>query len=170
MTHAPHLPRSLSNPMNRSDKLGLALSAAIPVGLAGLANLIILATGWGAEDPAYDAVSFSPPGWVIGVIWLAIFPMWGVARWKAYQAGTTGRTESWWAAALISWALAYPIVTAFVDTQASAWLNLFSLGLAVVTAWRLSTVSKTAAAWVLPSLAWLSFASVLGFAAVRTGL
>ena len=165
MTHAPHLPASLRNPMNRPDRIGAVLSAAIPVGLAGLANLIILATGWGAEDPAYDAVWFSPPGWVVGTIWLLIFPMWGYARWKAFQAGTTGRAESWWAAALISWALAYPIVVTFLDTTGSAWANVFSLGLAAITAWRLSTVSVAAAAWIVPSLFWLSFASVLGYAA-----
>lgn len=170
MTHASPLPASLRNPMNRPDRRGALLSALTPMVLAGLANLIIYATGWGAEDPAYDAVSFAPPGWVVGTIWLAIFPMWGYARWRAFQAGTSGRDESWWAVALVAWALAYPIVVTFLDTAGSAWSNVFSLALAAVTAWRLSTVSKPAAAWVLPSLAWLTFASILGFAAVQTGV
>lgn len=168
MTHAPAFPRSLRNPMNRPDRVGALLSAAVPLVLAGIANLLIFASGWSNEDPAYDAVSFSPPGWVVGAIWLVIFPMWGYARWRAFQAGTTGRSESWWAVALIGWALAYPIVVLFLDTTGSAWANVFSLALAAATAWRLSTVSKPAAAWVLPSLAWLTFASVLGFAAVST--
>lgn len=170
MTHADRFPASLRNPMNQPNRRGAWLSALTPLALAGLANLLIFATGWGAEDPAYDAVSFAPPGWVVGAIWLLIFPMWGYARWRAFQAGTSGRAESWWAAALIVWALAYPIVVAFLDTTGNAWANVFSLALATLTAWRLSTVSKPAAAWALPSLVWLTFASVLGFAAVQTGV
>lgn len=168
MTHS--LPAYGRNPMDRADRVGMLWSILTPLVLAILANLAIFLTGWSREDPAYDAVSFSPPGWVVGTIWLIIFPMWGYARWKAYQAGPVGRRESWWAVALIAWALAYPIVVVFLDTTGSAWMNVASLALAAVTAWRLSMVSKTAAAWVVPSLAWLTFASLLGFAAVSTGV
>lgn len=170
MTRITPFPSSLRNPMNRPDRTGVALSIIIPVVLVGLANLLAYATGWGEEDPAYAAVSFAPPGWVVGAIWMVIFPMWGYARWRAFQAGTSGRQESWWAAALIAWSLSYPIVVLFLDTAGSAAANIFSLALAAVVAWRLSTVSKTAAGWVLPSLAWLTFASVYGFAAVATGV
>jgi tryptophan-rich sensory protein len=156
--------------MNRPDRVGVALSIIIPVVLVGLANLLAYATGWGEEDPAYAAVAFAPPGWVVGAVWMVIFPMWGYARWRAFQAGTSGRRESWWAAALIAWSLSYPIVVLFLDTTGSAAANVFSLALAAVVARRLWTVSKVAAGWVLPSLAWLGFASFYGFAAVATGV
>ncbi|MES2036107.1 MAG: TspO/MBR family protein [Pseudomonadota bacterium] len=168
MSNATPLPGYSRNPMDRADRVGMLWSILTPLVLAIVANAAIFLTGWSQEDQAYDAVSFSPPGWVVGSIWLLIFPMWGYARWKAYQAGPEGRRESWWAAALIAWSLAYPIVVVFLDTTGSAWMNVASLALAAVTAWRLSTVSRTAAAWVLPSLAWLTFASILGFAAVST--
>lgn len=159
-----------ANPFNRSDKVGIALSAIVPMLAALGANALIYATGWSEQDQAYDAVSFSPPGWVVGTIWMIIFPMWGFARWKAWQSGTTGRKESWWAVALIFWALAYPVAVVFLDTTGSAWANLASLAFAAFVAWRLSTVSKAAAGWVVPSLVWLTFASILGFAAASTGL
>lgn len=170
MTHAPHLTAPHGNPFNRPDKVGVALSAIVPMLAALIANGLIYATGWVNEDQAYDAVSFSPPGWVVGTIWLIIFPMWGYARWKAYQAGTTGREQSWWAVALIFWSLAYPVAVVFLDTVGSAWANVASLAFAALVAWRLSTVSKPAAGWIVPSLVWLTFASVLGFAAVSTGV
>lgn len=170
MTQTTQLPSSLRNPMNRPDRIGVALSIIIPVVLVGLANLLAYATGRGEADPAYAAVAFAPPGWVVGSVWMVIFPMWGYARWRAFQAGTSGRRESWWAAALIAWSLSYPIVVLFLDTTGSAAANVFSLALAAVVAWRLWTVSKVAAGWVLPSLAWLGFASFYGFAAVATGV
>lgn len=170
MTHAPHLAVPGANPFNRPDKVGVALSAVVPMLAALVANGLIYATGWTREDQAYDAVSFSPPGWVVGTIWMIIFPMWGYARWKAYQAGTTGRQESWWAVALIFWALAYPLAVVFLDTLGSALANVASLLFAALVCWRLSIASRPAAGWVVPSLVWLSFASVLGFAAVSTGV
>jgi tryptophan-rich sensory protein len=169
MTQASPLPYS-RNPMNRADRVGMLWSVLTPLVLAVVANLVIYLTGWSREDPAYDAVAFGPPGWVVGTVWLVIFPMWSQARWTAYHTGPAGRRESWWASALIAWSLAYPIVVVFLDTAGSAWMNVASLVLAALTAWRLSTVSKSAAAWVLPSLAWLTFASILGFAAVSTGV
>lgn len=170
MTHAAHLPAPGRNPFNRADRLGVLLSASVPLLAAIVANLLIWLTGWSQEDHAYDAVSFSPPGWVVGTIWLIIFPMWGYARWKAWQAGPVGRRESWWALALIFWALAYPVAVVFLDTLASAWANVASLGFAVIVCWRLAKGSKAAAGWIVPSLAWLTFASFLGFAAVSTGV
>jgi len=170
MTHAAPLPVHGSNPFNRADRVGVLLSASVPLLAAVVANLLIYLSGWTQEDQAYDAVAFSPPGWVVGVIWMVIFPMWGHARWKAHQAGPDGRRESWWPVALIFWALAYPVAVVFLDTLGSAWANVASLAFAAVVFWRLSTASKPAAWWIVPSLAWLTFASFLGFAAVSTGV
>ena len=170
MTDASPLDLPSRNPFNKPDRLGVLLSAAVPLLAALGANLLIWATGWSQQDQAYDAVAFSPPGWVVGVIWMVIFPMWGYARWRAWQSGPDGRRESWWAVALIFWALAYPIAVLFLDTVGGAWANLASLAFAAFVCWRLWTVSRGAAGWVVPSLVWLTFASVLGFAAVSTGV
>lgn len=170
MTHAAHLPAHGHSPFNRTDRVGVLLSVLVPLLAALIANGLIYATGWSQEDQAYDAVSFNPPGWVVGTIWLIIFPMWGYARWKTWQAGTTGREQSWWAVALIFWSLAYPVAVVFLDTMGSAWANVASLLFAAFVCWRLSTASKAGAGWIVPSLIWLTFASVLGFAAVSTGV
>lgn len=170
MSHASHLPHAGANPFNRPDRVGATLSALVPLLAALIANGLIYVTGWAQEDQAYDAVVFAPPGWVVAAIWMVIFPMWGLARWRAHQAGESGRRESWWAVALIFWSLAYPVAVVFLDTPGSAWANLASLLFAAFVAWRLSTASNRAAAWVLPSLVWLGFASVLGYAAVSTGV
>ena len=101
----------------------------------------------------------------MGLIWVVIYPMWGLARWYAARSGSRGRRASWWVVALMLWGLLYPLVTRF-ETAASAWANLASLTLVSVTLWRISTVSRKGAALIIPSAGWIVFATVLGFLAL----
>lgn len=154
-------------PWNRNDKSGLAISAALAFAAALIVNGVIYAAGWNAEDPGYAAVSFNPPGWLIATIWLVIFPMWGAARWYAYQTGLAGRRASYWVLALIVWSLAYPFITSGENTAVSAGANVISLGFALAAAAKARPVSKRAFWLIAPSIAWITFACILGFAALQ---
>jgi len=154
-------------PWNRNDKRGLIISVVAPLAAAVLVNAIIQAAGWTADDPAYAAVSFNPPGWLVAAIWFVIYPMWGAARWFAYQSGLSGRRASYWVAALMLWGLAYPFITAGSNTGISAGANVVSLGLALAVAAKLRPVSKRAFRYLLASLVWIAFACILGFAALQ---
>jgi benzodiazapine receptor len=146
---------------------GAWLSALIPLAAVLIGNGLIFITG-SDGSAEFDALPLSPPGWVIGLIWVIIYPMWGLARWYAARNGRQGRRESWWVVALILWGLAYPVLTRF-ELVAGAWANLASLVLALLTLWRVSKVSSKGAWLIAPSVAWISFATVLGFWALLRG-
>lgn len=151
---------------NRPDAKGAALSAAAPALAVLVGNLLIALSGVGQADAAYDRVSFSPPGWVVGLVWLAIYPMWGMARWHAWQAGADGRRASRWVIALMAWGLAYPVMTALTGVVGSAVLNVVSLAFAVTVTAVVARQTTRGGAWMVPSVVWLAFASILGVAAV----
>lgn len=155
-----------NTPWNRNDRRALILSAAVPLLAAVLVNGVLFATGIAGSDPAYEAVAFNPPSWLVALVWLAIYPMWGAARWYAYQTGLAGRRASFWVVVLMLWGLLYPFVTAGPSVLVSALANLASLALAIVTAAQLRPVSKRAFALVAISVLWIGFATVLGFAAL----
>lgn len=154
-------------PWNRNDRTGFLISTIGPAVIVILANILYAWAGFNESDPAYEAVSFNPPGWVIGLVWVIIYPMWGAARWYARQTGLAGRRRSRWIIALMAWGLLYPIATWAIESTAfSAGANVFSLLLAFVTAWQVHGVTKRGFWLIAPSLAWLSFATLLGFAAL----
>jgi tryptophan-rich sensory protein len=153
------------NTAHRARRRNAFLSALIPLLAVVFGNGLIFATGFEGGDSEFESLALAPPPWFVAAMWVVIFPMWGLARWHAARQGRRGRRESWWVVALILWALAYPLLTGFATTP-SAWANLASLVLVVVTCWRAGTVSKKAAWLIAPSILWIGFATVLGFMAL----
>lgn len=150
---------------DRPNGLGLALSIVLPLAVVLAANWLVVLSG--AEDnPDYEAVSWNPPGWLIGAIWCVIYPLWGAARWKTATANDHRSGRSMWVAALIGWGLLYPVVIAFVGTFGSVIANGFSLVLAFTALTKVRPVSRTAAWLVAPSIVWLCIANALGWAAL----
>ena len=154
------------SPWNSVDWTGAVWSGVIPLAATVVENGLIFTFGTMA-DPNYAAVPFAPPGWVVGMVWTVIYPTWGLARWRAWTSGPDGQREAWWAVALIVWGLLYPVGGLFWTTEVSALANLASLVLAAVVTWRVARVSRAAALWMAPSLAWLAFATYFGYAAAR---
>lgn len=152
-------------PWDRPDRLGLSLSVILPLATVLIGNGILFAVG-DVENPDYAAVSWNPPGWLIGAIWCVIYPLWGAARWKTATADDPRASRSWWVAALITWGLCYPVVIAFVDTTGSVIANGFSLALAVTVAVRVAPVTWSAFWMIAPSIVWLVIANALGLQAL----
>ncbi len=153
------------NTAHRARRRDAFLSALIPLLAVVFGNGLIFATGFQGGDQAFESLALAPPPLFVAAMWIVIFPMWGLARWRVARQGRQGRRESWWVVALILWSLAYPLLTRF-DTRPSAWANLASLVLAVAACWRGATVSKKAAWLIAPSIVWIGFATVLGFMAL----
>jgi translocator protein len=161
-----HPYRDYRGAFNRGTRSALLLNMIVPLFAVLLVNALIFAGGLQNADPAFTTLAFAPPGWVIGAVWAVIFPMWGAARWHAWQAGRRSQRESWWIVWLMAWGLLYPLTTAAFDLGLSAVMNVLSLALAVVTAARVRPLSPTAFRLIVPSIAWVAFACVLGFAAL----
>ena len=156
---------SSPSPWNSADWTGALWSAACPLAATLIGNGLIFTFGV-MNDPSYAALPFAPPGWVVGLVWSLLYPLWGLARWRAWTAGPEGPAAAWWVVALIIWGLLYPVGALFWTTPASAVANVASLALAAVVAWRVVRVSRGAALLMAPSLVWLCFASYLGWAAL----
>ncbi|MEQ1781378.1 MAG: tryptophan-rich sensory protein [Hyphomonadaceae bacterium] len=159
---APHA----APPWDRPDALGLTLSMVIPLAAVVIGNGLIYASG-SLNNPDYEAVSWGPPGWLIGAIWCAIYPLWGAARWKVAAKSDAHSGRSWWLVALIVWGLCYPVVTAFTGTAGSVVANVLSLALAIVTIIRVWPASMAAVGLIAPSILWLCVANAFGFAALE---
>lgn len=113
---------------------------------------------------------FTPPDWLFGPVWTALYAMMAVAAWLVWRkAGAPARTAG---LALFGVQLALnaawsPIFFglrsfggAFVDIVA-LWL---AIAASVVAFWRTSVASGVL---LLPYLAWVSFAAVLNLAIWR---
>lgn len=152
-------------PWNRPTRAARLLSMGVPLLLVLLGNGLLFATGVRGDAGGIDSLPFAPPGWFIGLMWVLIFPMWGLARWRVWQAGAVGRRAARWVVALMAWSLAYPALTLGFDAGLSAAANVASLVLVLLTLRRVQRANRAAAVWLYLSVAWIGFATLLGLMA-----
>lgn len=105
--------------------------------------------------------ALTPPGWVFGPVWSALYALMAAAAWLVWRRAGWGRALGLWALQLALnalWSLAF-----------FGFENI-ALGLAVIAALWLAVAaataafaahSRAAAALMLPYLAWVSFAAYL---------
>lgn len=149
------------NIFNRPDETGLAANVLVPLAAVLIGNAVIFAGGFVQTNQVFASVKLAPAGWVVGAVWVALYVLYGLARWIAATAGADGRRVAWWVVLLMVWGLAYPLATRGFELQLSAYLNTVSLALTAFAIWRVARASRRAAAWLLPSLAWVAFANYL---------
>ena len=146
---------------DRTDGLGALANAAAAVALAAVVNVLIASLGLSGPDESLRDPIFAPPGWFIGVVWVVLFALMGLARWSAVRAGPAGRSRSVWALGLIVLCAGYPFYTAGFDLLPSVIGAVATLAAAVFVAWKLAPVSRGAALLITPVIVWTAFACVL---------
>ncbi|UCC68600.1 MAG: tryptophan-rich sensory protein [Armatimonadota bacterium] len=149
--------------------IGLVVSVALCLG-TGLIGSLFTARSVGDWYVSLSKPAWTPPSWVFGPVWSALYVVMGIAAWLVWrQAGSSARTV-----ALVVFALQLALNAAwsaiFFGLRMPGWafgeiVVLWAAILcAVIAFWRVNPV----AAWLLlPYLAWVSFASVLNFAIWR---
>lgn len=148
--------------LNRPDRWGAAANIALPLGLVVIANVLIFSLGLGLTEPAYLSLPLAPPGWLVALVWYTIFVLWGYARWLVVTRDPAlGNEVGWWLVVLMVMGLLFPISSRNFDPTGAVIDSAMTLGLYVFVAWRLSTVSRPAAALMLPAIAWVSFVTYL---------
>ena len=138
------------------------------VGATIAVNATIFGLGLNQGADSVTRLSWAPPGWAIGAIWVALFALYGVAHWLVRRQGESGRRAAGWVCAIAVWDLAYPFLTSGFDIKIAVWLNLITVLFTIALLWRVWQDSRPAFAWLLPSLAWVSYATVLTFAAMQS--
>ena len=114
--------------------------------------------------------SFSPPDWVFGPVWTALYTMMAVAAWLIWRKGdVTGRNV-----ALALFAIQLTLNAAWspiffgLKSFGGAFVDIVALWLAIAATFvAFLRVSMPAGLLLAPYLAWVSFAAVLNYAIWR---
>ena len=107
--------------------------------------------------------SWNPPNWLFGPVWTSLYAMMAVAGWLVWKREGWGTASLCFAVQLVL-NLAWSFIFFGAHQTGLAFLEIILLWLAIaatiISFW---SVSKTAAALLIPYLLWVSFAAILNF-------
>ena len=153
----------ITNVLNRTDAVGLVANVAVSLFVVLVTNGLIFGLGWDTSSPKTAPSLYDPPGWFIGVVWTVLFALMGAARWRILKSG--GKNAAFHArlvVGLIVFCLIYPFYTLGLRSILIGLIG--NVATAIFAAWiiaQIKTSSRTAAVFVSPVVAWLSFATFL---------
>lgn len=140
---------------------------------AALVGFVTLTLGVGFTASAYtmpsiptwyaglDKPGWTPPNWLFGPVWTALYLLMAVAAWRVWMVGGGGGALAVWAVQLalnFAWSLLFFHLRR-VDL---ALADIFALWLAIVCTIVLFWRIDRPAAWMLvPYLVWVSYATAL---------
>jgi translocator protein len=117
--------------------------------------------------PTIAKPTWTPPSWIFGPVWTALYAMMAVAAWLVWRRAGWGGALIWFAVQLALNATWSPVFFG-LHRIGLALVNIVLLWLAIagttVAFWR---VMPTAGMLLVPYLAWVSFAAMLNFALWR---
>ena len=148
--------------VSKNEWVGLVLSLAVCFAVAGIGSFATSPEigGWYAKlkKPAW-----TPPNWLFGPVWTALYTAMGVAAWLVWKR------VGWHAAiALFAVQLALNLAWSFIFFRfhspgwAVAEIVLLWASIAA-TAISFAPISKTAAALFVPYILWVTYAAALNF-------
>ena len=141
----------------------LFVCVAICVAVGGVASWIT-ASSVSTWYPTLEKPSWTPPGYLFGPVWSALYVMMGFALWYVWSTREgTGRRRALWAFA-IQLTLNGLWSFVFFGFRWTGWaaLEIAALWVAIVVTIVLFSRVHRAAAWLLvPYLAWVSYAGAL---------
>lgn len=149
---------------NRRDRIGLVANVGASVFAVLAVNFVVFLSGWFQTDtPDTKPSVLNPPGWLVGVVWVALFTLLGAARWLLVKSDANyGKSQSRYIILLALFCLAYPFYTMGLKNVAAGLTgNIATVVAALWVVLRVRRVSVAAARCVLPVVAWVSFATVL---------
>jgi translocator protein len=141
-----------------NHRLSLILFLVLVVG-GGLAIGYVTAPGEWYAHLAKPA--FTPPGWIFGPVWTALYIVIAVAGWRVWRGHRGGRPmKLWWTQLVLNFLWA-PIF--FSAHQIGLALVIVLLLLGAILAFMITSWGRdrVAAGLFVPYAAWVAFASVL---------
>jgi benzodiazapine receptor len=139
--------------------------AAVFVLLTLAVNAIVFSLGWNEDGASRTRVS--PPGWVVGAVWVVLLAMLGCAHARLRQAAESGHIARRMIQVLLALCLAYPFYTAgFSSDQAALVGNFVVLAWAIATLVMVAHADRIAGGLIAPMLLWIGYANVIVGAAL----
>ncbi len=149
-----------------SDRWKLVVALALPLLVGALSGA---ATTEGVQSwyPGLEKPAFNPPSWVFGPVWTLLYLMMGFAAFRIWRrAGSTSGVRLALALFCCQLVLNGLWSILFFGLRAPGWAfaEIVALWLAIVaTIWSFRRVEAASVWWLLPYLAWVSFAAVLNY-------
>ena len=150
------------------EALALGLFVLVCFLAAGLGSLFTVASveSWytGLAKP-----SWTPPAWVFGPVWTALYAMMAVAGWLAWRRPDSARRAAlrWFGIQLLL-NVGWSAIFFGLQMPGLAFLEILALWLAIAATLMTSArVSRLAGVLLAPYLSWVSFAAALNFAIWR---
>ena len=114
---------------------------------------------------AMNKPEWTPPAWVFGPVWAAIYVLMAVSMWQVWESGHRSRPGllAWW---LLQLGLTVAWSWLFFGLNRSGWSLLdltLLLGVVSLCIKAFSAASRSAALLMAPYLAWLVFAWLFNF-------
>lgn len=157
--------------MSKREGLGLAVFIILSFAAAGIGGL------WTAPSTApggwyyqIEKPSWTPPSWLFGPVWTALYLAMAVAAWLVWRRGgweARGGALTLWAAQLVLNAIWSGLFFG-LHSPGLAMAEIVLLWIAILlTLLAFFRVSRPAGWLMVPYLLWVSFASMLNFAVWR---
>jgi translocator protein len=153
-----------------NEIISLILLLVLCIGGGAVSGLISQPGEWYAQLTKPD---WSPPGWLFGPVWAALYAMMAIAAWLIWRKRNEKSVALPLAIFAVQLALNFAWSPLFFGMQRPdlAFIDIMLLLIAIVATFILfAPVSRTAAILLVPYLAWVSFASVLNFAMWRLNI
>jgi len=143
-------------------------SGPVPSMLAAAGVAVLLNGGlvlWDQKIFSADsspAARFAPPGWLVGGVWIVLFALLGLARWRLLQARSlAGREAARWTMVFIGVCAVYPVYTVGLRSLAAGFFgNIGTAIFAIVLGLRVRRVDQGSAGVYALVVGWLCYATL----------
>lgn len=138
----------------------------VAAGLGGLATASSMADWY----PTLEKPAWTPPAWVFGPVWSALYLMMAVAAWLVWRRDgwPAASTPLVWFAIQLAFNVGWSVIFFGLRSPGFALIEIIFLWLAIAITTKLFwSRSRVAAALMAPYLAWSTFAVFLNLAIYR---
>lgn len=147
--------------------IGLVFFLGLCFAIAGVGGFFT-----NSEIPSWYAAlrkpAWTPPDWLFGPVWAALYAAMGVAAWLAWRRGGAGRAALWLFFAQLALNLGWSIIFFGLHRPGLAFAEIVLLWAAIAATITAFAPIARAAAWLLvPYLGWVTFAAALNFSIWR---
>lgn len=156
---------------SRTADIGRLVAAVAVSQLAGAVSSVFAASSVSTWYVTLAKPSFTPPGWLFGPVWVALYALMGIAAWLVWREGLDERTVR---VGLVLFAVqlvlnaAWSLIFFWLRLPAHAFVEIVVLwAAAAATTVVFARVSKLAAALMTPYIVWTAFAAVVNFSIAR---
>lgn len=151
--------------LNKPGVRSLVLNLLIAVGAVMAMNGLVFGFGWNRSNDNLPKLSFEPPDYVIGIVWIVLFALMATARWLLNSYFDTEASQARdWVTFLLIFCLIWPLYSLAISSVIGGLVgNMGTIAIAVIAVTRAWMVSKTAALLIMPVIPWVIFATATIF-------